>query len=201
MKKIGLTLVLFTLTVFQLFSQVQDPDYKKQFVGTSLFMLANFLPESASFYQLNYGYRITTKDVLIAEAITWTYKAPLGIPYGPSYEAPEENFPGYVRDFGIGLAYQRYFYKGLYSTIHAIPFLQQYFTPEDIKIQTGFQLFCTVRVGYHFSFFKNRIYLEPSITATTWPVNTNMPESFQLVDENWPGYFLFEPGLHIGFNF
>jgi hypothetical protein len=62
----------------------QDSTYKRHFVGSSLFMLANLLPLSnpPAFYQLNYGYRLTPKDVVSIEAITWTYKAPLGIPYG-----------------------------------------------------------------------------------------------------------------------
>ena len=45
-------------------------------------MLYNFVddPEPPSFYQLNLSYRITKRDIIIVEAITWKYYAPLDIP-------------------------------------------------------------------------------------------------------------------------
>lgn len=173
----------------------------KHFVSTSLFMLANFLPDPPHFFQLNYGRRLTEKDALMVEAITWQYPAPLGIPYGESYGNAEENFPGIVRDFGIGLAYQRFWWKKLYTTFHATPFLQQYLTPEREKIQTGFQLFLTARVGYRITFLENRCFLEPSVAFTHWPINTNLPAAFAEREDRWPNYFLFEPGLHVGYQF
>jgi len=197
---ITVVVAIFSTTAFNQ-TKKQEPTYKKHFLQSSLFMVANMLPDPAAFYQLNYGYRLTPKDALIVEAITWEYNEPLGIPYGPSYESEDERFPGYVKDFGIGLAYQRFLYKGLYSTIHAMPFIQQYYTPEKEKIQSGFQLFCTLRFGYHIKLFKNRFFIEPSIAFTTWPVNTNLPESFQVMEDKWNKYFLFEPGLHFGFKF
>jgi len=69
---------------------------------------------------MNYGYRITPKDAIIVEAITWQYFAPLGIPFGASYGNADENFPGIVRDYGIGMAYQRFFWKGMFSAVHAV---------------------------------------------------------------------------------
>jgi len=148
---------------------------------------------------LNNGYRITPKDAIIVEAITWKSHAPLGIPLGQ--ETDEEKFPGYVRDIGIGVAYQRFLYRGLYSTIHATPSVQQYFTLDDKKIQNGFQLFCTLRLGYHIKLFKNRMFIEPSICATTRPVNTNLPKSFQVQEDKWSKFFIGEPGLYFGINF
>ena len=71
----------------------------------------------------------------------------------------------------------------------------------DKKIQSGFQLFNTLRFGYQFRLFQNRVFLEPSIACTFWPINTNLPESFQVEENKYPNYFLGEPGLHFGFNF
>ncbi|MGH7471336.1 MAG: hypothetical protein ACRENP_25585 [Longimicrobiales bacterium] len=95
--------------------------FRRRFVGSSAFVLANLLPNPPSFYQLNYGYWLTRKDVLSLEAITWTYDAPLGIPYGSSKGAPEEAYPGYVRGYGAGLAYQRFLWKDAYTALHAAP--------------------------------------------------------------------------------
>ena len=181
-------------------SQAEDKP-KKHFVSSSLFMLFNLLPNPPSFYQLNYGHRLTKKDTIIVEAITWTYDAPLGIPYGSAKSDPKYKFNGHARDFGVGLAYQRFWWRGLYSTLHMTPFWQLYYDDKDQYIQSGFQLFMTFRTGYHFSFWDNRIFLEPSVAVTAWPINTNLPEDFAKQEAKWPSYFLFEPGLHIGVNF
>lgn len=202
MSKIVLVLIL-SLSVSLAFCQEEIPQlsYKKNFIGSSLFTISNLLPDPPSFYQLNYGHRLTAKDALIVEAITWTYKAPLGIPYGPSFESPDEQYPGHVKEIGVGMAYQRFLKKKFYSTIHATPLLQKYYDMEEQKIQNGFQLFMTLRFGYHLSFFKDRFFIEPSVAFTHWPIKTNVPEAFAALDSKWPNYFLFEPGLHFGVKF
>ncbi len=180
-----------------------DSSYSKFFLSTSAFMAMNLVeqPDPPRFFMLNFGYRFTPKDAIIVEAISWQYFAPLGIPYGPDKGNKEEFFPGFARDYGVGLAYQRILWKELYSTFHATPFLQQYFNTEAEKLQTGFQLFLTWRFGYRFQVFKKKLFIEPSVAFTSWPINTNLPESFQRLEDKWPKYFLFEPGLHIGYNF
>ena len=78
---------------------------------------------------------------------------------------------------------------------------QKYIDEDNKKIAKGYTLFMTYRLGYQFKFFKNRFFFEPSIGLTYWPVRINTPESFKLVENKWPNYFPFEPGLHFGFNF
>ncbi|GLR18050.1 hypothetical protein [Portibacter lacus] len=180
----------------------QNSETKKYFIGSTFFMLGNLLPQNKpDFVQLNLGYRITPKDVVSIEVKTWKYAWPIGIPYGKYYEAPGENYPGYIREAGIALAYQRFIYKGAYAAVHAFNARQKYVDSEDNKIQIGYQLFMTYRLGYHFQFFKNRLFIEPSIAVTQWPINTNVPESFAAVEKKWNKYFLFEPGLHFGYKF
>jgi hypothetical protein len=181
-------------------TEESDPDYRRHFVGSSLFMLANLVPQANPpfFYQLNYGYRLTPRDVVSVEGITWTYNAPLGIPWGRSYGAEDEDYPGKVRAYGVGVAYQRFLWKGLYSALHALPMHQTYVGTEGEKLGTGFQLFLTLRVGYHIELLSNRFFVEPSMAATYWPINTNLPDSFRQKEGKWPNYFLFEPGLHFG---
>ncbi|MBA3890817.1 MAG: hypothetical protein H0X64_09805, partial [Gemmatimonadaceae bacterium] len=52
----------------------QEPAPRRHFIGSSLFTLANIVPldDPPAFYQLNYGYHLTPKDVVSVEAITWT---------------------------------------------------------------------------------------------------------------------------------
>ena len=165
-------------------------------LGISLFMIMNFFPDPAAFYQINYGYLLTPKDAIVAEAKTWTYYEPIGT-YGKS----EEMYPGKVVAYGVGVGYQRFHWKKLYTTVQATPFLLQYIDTEDEKIRKGFQLYLQLRVGYRFEFFNKRVFLEPSLVCNYWPVNTNVPPAFAEVDKGTPNYFLFEPGLNFGFKF
>ncbi len=175
---------------------------KKHYLGTQAFMVMTaVLDPSPEFYQLNYGYRFSSKDELSIEFITWRYSGPLGRPLGPDYENHESDFPGDIKSKGIGLAYKRLLWKGLYTHLHSTAFQQTYRNTENEKIQRGFMLFNTLRFGYHFKVWKNKFFLAPSIGATYWPINTNVPDSFQLEEDKWPKYFLGELGFHVGFNF
>lgn len=61
-----------------------------------------------------------------------------------------------------------------------------------------FQLFTTLRAGYQLNMFGNRWFIEPSVAATAWPINTNVPADFAALDRKWNGYFLFEPAYTSG---
>jgi hypothetical protein len=69
------------------------------------------------------------------------------------------------------------------------------------KVDNGFQIFNTYRVGYHFKLFNDRFFIEPSIAITQRPYHTKMPDSFKQVDDRWSKFFIGEPGLHFGSNF
>jgi hypothetical protein len=198
-------LIVLTLGIWNIKLKGQyarDADYKKYFVGSTLFVLGNLSASNKpDFVQLNLGYRLTGKDVLSLELKTWKYAWPLGIPYGKSFEAPEEKFPGYIREYGFALAYQRFLYKGLYAAVHVMPAWQSFVNTEGKKIGNGFQLFNTYRVGYHIKLFKDRFFIQPSIAITHRPYHADMPAAFQRLDEKWSRFFIGEPGLHIGYNF
>ena len=180
----------------------QDSTYQKCFVGSTLFLLGNFSTKNRpDFVQLNVGYRLTGSDVVSIELKTWKYAWPLGIPYGTSFEAPEEKFPGYIREYGFALAYQRFWWKGLFTGIHVMNAWQSFVGDDGNKIDNGFQIFNTYRIGYHIKLFNDRFFVQPSLAMTHRPYHTPMPESFRQVDDRWPTFFLGEPGLHIGFNF
>ena len=200
--KLNLILAILILCIRAGYAQnpvTQEPEHK-YFVGSTLFVVANLLPEPPRYIQLNFGYRTSKVDFVSIEAITWQYSGPLGRPYGPDHGAKRSNFPGHVRAYGVGVAYGRFLWKGLYAAVHATPLFQRYLDLNYKQIQTGFQLFNTLRFGYNIEMFNNRLFIQPSVAFTNWPVNTNLPESFQVEEDKWPNYFLFEPGLHIGIN-
>ncbi len=180
-----------------------DGTYKKKFVGSSLFLLGNFASVNPpGFAQLNLGYRITGKDVISLELITWKHAWPLGINpfYNDSYGKPEEKFPGYIREYGIGLAYQRYLWKGLYVAVHVMPMWQTFKNENGHKVGDGFIIFNTYRVGYHIKLFKDKFFIEPSLGIAGRAFYTEMPNGFKEKDDKWPKWTP-EPGLHFGFNF
>lgn len=164
-------------------------------VGASFFMLGNFLEESPDYVLFTYGYRLTKKDRVFAEFNTWKYAEPLG-----TYNKSEEFYPGFVRASGIGFGYQRFHWRGLFTTIQATSFMKQYFDTNEEKTQKGFQLYLQLAAGYRFQFFKERFYVEPAIALKYWPVDTNLPDDVAVIEEGKPKY-IFEPSLNFGFRF
>lgn len=197
-------LLLIAVTAARSTAQTVESDSGRRFIGSSAFVLANLVPNQDNppdFLQLNFGYWLTGRDVLSLEAVTWKYNAPKGIPYGPSFDNPVEEYPGYVREFGIGIAYQRLLWRGWYAAAHIQPLFQIYTETAGDKTQNSFTLFLTARTGYHIRLFSNRFFVEPSLACTYWPITTNKPSSFAAVESKWPDYFLLEPGLHFGIKF
>lgn len=203
-KQIILSVSVFMLTISGVYAQkkVQDTTYKRCFVGSTLFLLGNLDTRNPpGFVQLNLGYRITPKDVISIEVKTWKYAWSLGIPYGNSFEAPQEKFPGHIREYGIAVAYQRFLWKGLYGAVHVMNAKQTFVDENGKKLKNGYQMFNTYRLGYQVKFFKNRFFLEPSIAVTHRPIQSKMPAAFETLNNKWPKYFIGEPGLHFGYNF
>jgi hypothetical protein len=203
-KNFFLVASFFTMIVASVNGQKTDKDSndKKHFIGSSISILGNFGSENKpDFVQLNLGYRITPKDVVSVELKTWKYSWPLGIPCGKSFQAPKQGYPGYIREVGVALVYQRFLWKGAYAAVHAFNARQTYFDDNNEKIQNGYHLFMTYRAGYHIPLFKNRFFIEPSVAITNWPINTNVPASFKILEKKWSNYFFVEPGLHFGYKF
>ncbi len=180
-----------------------EADSPRFFVGSSLFVLYNLIPDdnAPDFAQLNFGYRLDSKNTVSIEIKTWKYAWPLGIPYGPDKEAPATKFPGIVREFGAAAAYQHFWWKGLYTGVHVMAARQIFLNEAGNKISNGFQIFNTYRAGYHLKIFRNRFFIEPSLAVTHRPYHSKMPTDFKQQDDRWSKFFIGEPGLHFGFNF
>jgi hypothetical protein len=199
---IGLILVLISVLHVKAQYAKEDSTFRKHIIGSTMFMLGNLSSVNRpDFVQFNYGYRITRKDVISLELKTWKYAWPLGIPYGKSFETSDEEFPGYIREYGFAIAYQRFLWKGLYTAVHLMNTWQTFVNDDGNKIDNGFQILNTYRAGYHIKLFKDRIFIQPSIAITHRPFHTKMPDSFKQIDDRWPKFFFGEPGLHFGFNF
>ena len=100
----------------------------------------------------------------------------------------------------FGVAYQRYFRKGLYAAIHVAPMWQTFKNENSDKVGDGFIIFNTYRVGYHLKLFKDKFFIEPSLGVAGRPYQSKMPLGFKEQDDKWPKWTP-EPGLHFGYNF
>ena len=204
-KVVFIILIVTVASTLQLRAQYAKTDsaYKRWFVGSTLFLLGNFAPTNPpDFAQLNIGYRVTSKDVVTLEPKTWKYAWPNGIhPFlNKSYGKPEEKFPGYVREHGVSVAYQRFLHKGLYAELNVMPTWQNFVSDAGNTLDSGFQIFNTYRVGYHINLFNDRFFIQPSIAITHRAYHTRLPDGFKQLDDKWSKFVIGEPGFHFGYN-
>jgi hypothetical protein len=168
----------------------------KHSIGSTLCLLKNVFEDKPVYYgQLNFGYRISPKDNLLVEAVTHTYYEPMG-----SNGDSEDLYPGKVLVAGVGLGYQRFLWKNSFTSVVATPYFQRFYDSDDKKIQDGFQLYVYGAAGYRFEFCKQRWFLEPMVGVAYWPVNTNMPASFEAIENDQPEWNI-EPRIKFGYRF
>ncbi len=199
---VALTLMVASTQQVKAQNAKQDSTYKKWFVGSTLYLLGNLdQTNNPEYIQLNVGYRITPKDVVSFRFKRSIYAWPLGIPFGsPSFDATGQGYSGHARILAPTLGYQRFWWKGAYTSVQALNAFEKYFDSNKNKIGNGYTLYLDFYVGYQFKFFKNRFFFEPAIGISTWPIRSNVPESFNAVEQKWPNYFI-QPGFDFGFNF
>ena len=198
---IGLALVLASSLKVNAQDAKQDSTYRKWYIGSSLLMLGNFdKVNKPEYLQLNVGYRITKKDVVSIEFKRSIYSWPIGIPFGSSFDKPGLNYPGHARILAPTIGYQRFWWKGVYTSVYALNAFEKYMDENKKKIGNGYTLYLNFHLGYQFKFFKNRFFFEPAIGCSYWPLRTNIPQSFKEKESKWPNYFI-QPGLHFGYNF
>jgi hypothetical protein len=208
-KRISLA-ILFALSITGMFGQYQTKQSsvtlteRKFSVSTTYYSFLNFEEEKTNtyHYEFHVGYKFTLKDRIGIKVATWKMFAPMGMPMQEQLKYDKNNFyPGRLRENGLGVTYQRMLWKGLFATVEVMPQLKTYTDINDKKIGNGFKLYTSYHLGYHISFFRNRVYLEPQIHCQYWPIDTNTPQAFKEIDSEWNNYFLFEPNVYIGFKF
>ncbi|MEP2669627.1 MAG: hypothetical protein ABJH04_11560 [Cyclobacteriaceae bacterium] len=174
---------------------------RKWFVGSTLLLLGNLdKTNNPGYIQVNAGYRITPKDVVQFRFKRSQYAWPLGIPFGPDFDAPGLNYSGHARILAPQIGYQRFWWKGVYTSVYVLNAFEKYMDENKKKIGNGFTLYTDLYLGYQFTFFKNRFFFEPAIGISYWPIRTGVPDSFKALEKRWPNYFI-QPGLDFGFKF
>ena len=214
MKKIISTAILIALFTTLAFSQNHKqasgksvrkaiPAYRFS-VSTTYLTFVNFEPEEKNLqmYEFHAGYRITPKDKIEIKAATWKLYEPMGIPlFDPLFQEESAWYPGRIRESGLGVAYQRFLWKGVFATLEILALRKTYLDENAEKIDDGFKLYTSYHIGYHIPLFKNRLYIEPQIHCNYWPIDSKGPQAFEEKESQWNNYFLFEPNVFIGVNF
>lgn len=179
----------------------RESTFRRFYVGSTLYLLGNLdRTNNPEYVQVNFGYRITPKDVISFEFKRSVYAWPIGIPFGPSFDGPGLNYPGHARILAPTIGYQRFWWKGVYTSVYSLNAFEKYMDEDKKKIGNGYTMYINFHLGYQFKFFKNRLFFEPAIGCSYWPIRTGVPESFKAVEKRWPNYFI-QPGFHFGFNF
>lgn len=210
MRRLLMILVMSAIVIANSFSQTKKSppqasgsNYKFS-VSTTFLSFVNFEEEKTNLhhYEFHVGYRLTSHDKISIKIATWKMYAPMGMPMQEQLKFDEKNFyTGRLRETGIGATYQRMIWMGVFATVEVLPQIKTYLDENDKKIGNGFKLYTSYHLGYHKSFFKDRVYIEPQIHSQYWPINTSVPQTFKDIDDKWNDYFLFEPNIYIGINF
>jgi hypothetical protein len=198
---IGFALLLASSLQINAQNASKDSTFKRWYVGSTLYLLGNFdKTNNPEYIQLNAGYRITPKDVVLFKFKRSVYNWPLGMPWRELFDGQRETYPGHARILAPTIGYQRFWWKGVYTSVHALSAFEKYMDENNKKIGNGYTLYLDFYLGYQFKFFKNRFFFEPAIGISYWPLRTGVPESFKALEQKWPNYFI-QPGLDFGFNF
>jgi hypothetical protein len=181
-------------------------DYKFR-VSTTWLSFANFGEEKTNthHYEAHFKYNLDSKNIFGVKVATWRLFQPMGILWWDGLldkiESESEFYPGYLRETGLGVSYQRMLWKGLFATVEVLPQSKTYLDIDNNKIGKGFKLYTSYHLGYHITLFKGRMFLEPQIHCQYWPIDTNTPQAFKEIDKKWKNYFVLEPNLYIGVKF
>jgi hypothetical protein len=97
-------------------------DYKF-WVSTPWLSFANFGEEKTNthHYELHFKYNLDSKNILGVKFATWRLFQPMGILWWDGLlekiDSQSEFYPGYLRETGLGVSYQRILWKGLFATV------------------------------------------------------------------------------------
>ncbi|MFK7757221.1 MAG: hypothetical protein AB8B53_09855 [Flavobacteriales bacterium] len=180
-------------------------------VSTSYLMsdliLADFNKRTSNqMIELHVKRNLDNKNIVGVKFVTWRLFQPMGITWWDGIldklETKSEFYPGFLRETGIGITYQRMLWKGLFATAEVVPQIQTYTDLGGNKIKNGFKVYNSLHLGYHVGFGKKkRFFIEPQVHCNQWMFDNNSPEGFKELDDKYGNVFLFEPNLYLGWKF
>ncbi|REG86196.1 hypothetical protein [Winogradskyella sediminis] len=216
MKQLSTILILFTLITNAAFAQSQQKQLKdhipnhKYRVSFPAIILGNIgdggKRTNTKHIELHVKRELDAKNIIGIKFATWRLFQPMGIQWWDGLldkiDSESEFYPGYLKETGIGVSYQRMLWKGLFASIEVLPQYKTYVDLDNKEIANGFKLYTSYHIGYHFAFGKKKqFFIEPQFHCQNWMIDTNTPDEFKQLDNKWKSHFLFEPNLYIGIKF
>jgi len=209
--------ILLFFCTLSAFAQTNSPEDKetevahKWRVSTTYIMTDLILEDwnkrtSNQMIELHVKRNLDNKNIVGVKFVTWRLFQPMGITWWDGIldklETESEFYPGYLRETGIGITYQRMLWKGLFATVEVVPQFQTYMDLDGNKLGNGFKVYNSYHLGYHLAFGKKkRFFIEPQVHCNQWMFDNNSPDGFKELDDKWRNYFLFEPNIYVGVNF
>jgi len=209
--------ILLFFSALSSFAQNNSPEDKKTEVAhmyrvSTTYLMSDLIlgdwnkRTSNQMIELHVKRNLDNKNIVGAKFVTWRLFQPMGITWFDGLldklETESEFYPGYLRETGIGITYQRMLWKGLFATVEVVPQFQTYTDLDGNKLGNGFKVYNSVHLGYHITFGKNkRFFIEPQVHCNQWMFDNNSPDGFKELDDKWKNHFLFEPNLYVGVNF
>jgi len=210
----AILLFFYTLSAFAQTNSPEDKETEvahKWRVSTTYIMTDLILEDwnkrtSNQMIELHVKRNLDNKNIVGVKFVTWRLFQPMGITWWDGIldklETESEFYPGYLRETGIGITYQRMLWKGLFATVEVVPQFQTYMDLDGNKLGNGFKVYNSYHLGYHLAFGKKkRFFIEPQVHCNQWMFDNNSPDGFKELDDKWRNYFLFEPNIYIGVNF
>jgi len=119
---------------------------------------------SIQMIELHVKRNLDNKNIVGVKFVTWRLFQPMGITWWDGLldklETESEFYPGYLRETGLGVSYQRMLWKGLFATVEVVPQFQTYTDLDGNKIKNGFKLYNSVHLGYHLAFGKKKRFFK-----------------------------------------
>lgn len=211
----ALSIILLTFIAFGAFAQSnlqleQKPEVGSKYrISFPVIILSNIGKGDETIntkhIELHFKRKLNSRDIVGLKFATWRLFQPMGILWWDGLldkiDSESEFYPGYLRETGLGVSYQRMLWKGLFATVEVLPQYKTYLDTNNSKLGNGFKLYTSYHLGYHLSFGKNkRFFIEPQIHCQNWVFDTKAPSEFKALDDKWRKYFLFEPNLYFGVN-
>lgn len=212
-----LIIFVFTLSTLSAFAQNnqqvdKETDVAHKYRVSTTYIMTDLILEdfnkrtSNQMIELHVKRNLDNKNIVGVKFVTWRLFQPMGITWWDGLldklETKSEFYPGYLRETGIGITYQRMLWKGLFATLEVVPQFQRYTDLEGNKLGNGFKVYNSYHLGYHVAFGKKkRFFIEPQVHCNQWMFDNNSPDGFKQLDDKWRNYFLFEPNLYFGVKF
>ncbi len=196
MKRIGMIVLMAVVTAVSVAATPAEEAERRNFLGTSAFMVASFIPDlDVIFYEIDYGRRLREGRYFLAGAHVYRIDAPMSATDGVRY-------PGRVYTYGPIVGFQYLRPSGIFISQLVNPMILDYRDRGDDGIGTGYMVLLATRAGYHLDFSIGGVpfYFEAAAEFNFWPWSGGAPAEFRDIDTEYPRY-CFAPALNTGIRF